>query len=437
MPKAALVPSTPYAKAITAAPDPKAGLRRPVLPDGRGRAKRKRARKQPTVDEVITALVSTVLKGSEKNANETLLPARDIRKIANSFIKECQAATNSKHLDQLLLRLAGEFSNNKKIAEREGKMKAWFSWYLSSCLHYFRYQKNVARGDRRNDQPSNAIEVLHSIIDTLLLTDGIVALSVITSFAGEYIIQQLNDYKLIILVQGRILAEAAKRTKSDRQAISKGVAERLKGKLHMPNGLDMPNPIFCIGLVLDKENDFMDPPVRDRHLQAYSFLNFPNLALLRLHQAAEVISFSNLQARWTEFTTSTPLFEKLRQLLRLTTELKDFSAPMLRLLRGSFALCKSGQIDKALRKLEHVEEDEVESSDLQREPDEDISWRDLIKDFSCLLSSRLSTCIRDSLEMPKVHNVAWDPIGDWSGMGTTNFPDFSADETLDVFFSMS
>jgi hypothetical protein len=61
----------------------------------------------------------------------------------------------------------------------------------------------------------------------------------------------------------------------------------------------------------------------------------------------------------------------------------------------------------------------------------------LVKDFSCLLSSRLSTCITDSLEMTKVQNVAWDPIGDWSGMGTTNFPDFGADETLDVFFDMS
>jgi hypothetical protein len=441
MQNAEAVPSMSYTKTLPAAADTEAGLKRPSLPDGRGLPEPKRPkRERPSVDKIINALASAVLAGSKENTKKSLLPGREIRELADSFIKKCQATTSAEDLDELLLQLAAEFSKNKKMLKREGTIKAWFNRYLSLCIHYFRYRRNVDR-DRRKDQPSLAIEILHSIINTLLLTDGIVALSVITSFAGECMIQQLDDYELMILVRGLLLSEAASRSDVERQTISKGVAERLKGKLHMPNGLDMPNPIFYISFILDKENEFMDPPVRDcqshGHLQAYRFLNFPNLALLRLHQAAEVISFSDLQVRWTEFTTSTPQFEKLRQLLRLTTELKESSAPMLRSLRGSLALCKSGQIDKAFRKLEHLEEDEVEGSDLQRQPDEERIWSDLVKDFSCLLSSRLSTCITDSLEMTKVQNVAWDPIGDWSGMGTTNFPDFGADETLDVFFDMS
>lgn len=71
-----------------------------------------------------------------------------------------------------------------------------------------------------------------------------------------------------------------------------------------------------------------------------------------------------------------------------------------------------------------------------------------LREASSLLSSCFSRCIRDSLEPTKgadisdtsegaeVHSVAWDPIGDWSGIGTSNFAELDGDDTLEMFFNV-
>lgn len=180
--------------------DVRIGVKRPGGPKGLGLAGRKaKKRKRQTVDEIIEALVATVLEGSEENSKKGFLPPRNLDELAKSIITKCQDVSSSQELDRLLLELAAEFTENKRNVEREAKVSAWFNWYFSSCLHRFRHQINTDRGDRRQDQRSCAIEVLHSIINILLFTDGINALSVITSFAGKHIstIESFKELELM------------------------------------------------------------------------------------------------------------------------------------------------------------------------------------------------------------------------------------------------
>jgi hypothetical protein len=185
-----LAPSLSHARTLnTAIADARIGVKRAGGPDGLGMAGREATkRKRQTVDEIIDALVTTVLEGSKENSKKGFLAARSLDELANSIITKCQDVSSSQELDQLLLKLTAEFTENKKNVEREAKISAWFNWYFLSCLHRFRHQINTERGDRRQDQRSCAIEALHSIINILLFTDGIDALSVITSFAGKHIV---------------------------------------------------------------------------------------------------------------------------------------------------------------------------------------------------------------------------------------------------------
>lgn len=253
----------------------------------------------------------------------------------------------------------------------------------------------------------------------------------------------------------RVLSAAAMRDFSDRQEISMSVAKSLRGKLQAPTSFSIPNPTCCVTILLDKGKDFMKSTRDCRSLfPAYQYLDIPNLAVLRLQETVKdgkapmgVIPFSDLQARWAAFENTTPQVRQLRQLLHLVEGFEPPSEAPLFQLQESIASLNSGNIDYALVILERLEGDS-ESGHMPGQPENPGKRLDLVREASSLLSSCFSRCIRDSLEPNKsadisdtsgraeVHGVAWDPIGDWAGIGTSNFAELDGDETLAIFFDV-
>ncbi|KAG7124005.1 hypothetical protein HYQ44_002641 [Verticillium longisporum] len=93
--------------------------------------------------------------------------------------------------------------------------------------------QNARIKERNHDQDrsSNAVYVLHSIVNNLLFSDGISALSVIAAVAAC----------------GQVLSAAAHRTAQEQELIIETVTEALRRRLHHPECLkfDMHPRYWC------------------------------------------------------------------------------------------------------------------------------------------------------------------------------------------------
>ncbi|KAK7397635.1 hypothetical protein QQX98_013002 [Neonectria punicea] len=428
--------------------DTRTGDKRARGPDGIGLEARRmtKQRKPQTVDDIIKNLVYTVLQGSMDNSREAPMTAIGFEELANSILTRCQATASSKELDNLLLKLADEFRKNMKSVQREAKISAWFNWYFASCLHRFHHQRQSAKRDRGQDQPSCAIEVLHSIVNTLLFTDGANALSVVSAFAAR----------------GHILSGAAKRSAGDRQLIITGVADKLKGKLQVSNDFAIPIPAAYVARILDNENNAGQPvdpnsttATHEYHssLQACRYLSMPNLAVLRLQATSKDdkllfggMPFSDLQARWAAFENATPQIERLRRLLYLAEDFDPSIKSPLSQLQASIELLESGNLSQALEALERSEQ-ECLADHTQGMPEHAAEKLALVRKASSLLLSHFSDLVRDWLEpkgidtndslgSPGGNGFVWDETWDWLGTGISDLIEPDGTETLSMFFDI-
>jgi hypothetical protein len=116
------------------------------------------------------------------------LPQRvSVDKLEHRFIKVCISAPSSKELDKVLLDYSDLFVTNAKTLHQEATIERWTYWYWSRIFHYVYLRKEENR-DREQDRDALVVEVLHSILNQLLFTDGINALSALWGFAGTLII---------------------------------------------------------------------------------------------------------------------------------------------------------------------------------------------------------------------------------------------------------
>lgn len=129
-------------------------------------------------------MVNTVLKGLKKSAKRES-NGFDELSMYYIFTKCLKVDLNNELLDKLLLILAVAFRKKMRQGKGEAKVIVWSNWYFSVCLHYVRYWRRTEKRDWEQDCSSSAVHVLYGIINNLLFTEGISALSVISAFAGK------------------------------------------------------------------------------------------------------------------------------------------------------------------------------------------------------------------------------------------------------------
>lgn len=172
--------TTEAGEALTAAPGLRDKLSREPVEYAKFIYKRKMA-KQPTLDDITTALAATIIDGSMQIAKKGQIPVKDLDQVAFSVLAQVRP---NQDFDSLLWKGAAEFAKNRKLVQWEAKIKVWFHWYFSSCLHYVQRKRMPEKRDREFDRQVRRVGVLHAIVNNLLLTDGISALSVVTALSG-------------------------------------------------------------------------------------------------------------------------------------------------------------------------------------------------------------------------------------------------------------
>ncbi|KAH6699587.1 hypothetical protein EV126DRAFT_342322 [Verticillium dahliae] len=221
-------PTRTFAAVISATPS--AGNKRISPSEVRniGRPK-KRSKSRQTVDQIIRGLVSTISEGL-KGLHKKEMISFDQLNMHRVFSKCLEANLSSDLLDQLLLTLSSEFKKEMK----QGTLMIWSDWYFAACLQYARCRTGIKERDHDQDRSSTAIYVLHSIVNNLLFSDGINALSVIYAFAAR----------------GQILSAAAHRTLQEQDVIIETVTQEFRRRLHPPEWYGVPVPVVWIGLIL-------------------------------------------------------------------------------------------------------------------------------------------------------------------------------------------
>ncbi|CRK15421.1 hypothetical protein BN1723_003975 [Verticillium longisporum] len=222
-----LVPTTPSTSGKRGPPSIVAEDSRPV----------KRPKARQTVDEVSRGLISTISKGLKMVQKKDMF-AFDQSNMQHIFSKCLQANLSGPLLDKFLLTLASEFRKRMRHSKHGARLAMWSDWYFSACLQYARCRTGIKERNHDQDRSSNAVYVLHSIVNNLLFSDGISALSVIAAVAAC----------------GQVLSAAAHRTAQEQELIIETVTEALRRRLHHPEWYAVPVPMVWIsanGLVCD------------------------------------------------------------------------------------------------------------------------------------------------------------------------------------------
>lgn len=80
-----------------------------------------------------------------------------------------------------LANLFEELENKGETCPREAQMRKWWFWYFKSCLLIISYRLRQVDKDRK----ASGAYVMHLIVNELLATEGISALTVIAALAGK------------------------------------------------------------------------------------------------------------------------------------------------------------------------------------------------------------------------------------------------------------
>ena len=164
-----------------------------------------------------------------------------------TIVSLCQRrAVDEKTLDQLLSKLEKAFKKQAKQVREESKVTVWMNWYYSACLRMILHLRGRGKRDRR----ANGAYIIHLIVNDLLATEGIDALSVIAAYAGKTGQCWMLRRKLMATEHNHTLSEASNTSEASQVEISGMVADGLRDHLTSPpDHYLMPNAAVWISTV--------------------------------------------------------------------------------------------------------------------------------------------------------------------------------------------
>ncbi|KAG6358165.1 hypothetical protein INS49_014049 [Diaporthe citri] len=214
----------------------------------------KRPKKErKSVETLVGDLVSLILLGQER-LKRRRRGGRHLSGI-QAILSRC-AEEDSKHV---LGELSKEF--HRESQQKGVKSDSWDFWYFKGCMDFV----SRATGDvAQSTSAAKAIFVINSVVDRLLVTDGVVSMVIFGALAES----------------GTRLTYIARADAPTREKIISLAVQELHEKLHIPPaGYQIPNAAVWVAMV--KNRPMSGTPV-------YSFqdacrdLAFPNLAALDL-----------------------------------------------------------------------------------------------------------------------------------------------------------
>ncbi|KAI0147286.1 hypothetical protein GGR57DRAFT_515838 [Xylariaceae sp. FL1272] len=230
------------------------------------------------VEAIAASLVSKAKSGMQKFMSlekHTFSPTKNA--ILQLESKCVELRGNREKLHETLLQLETKFLVKAKNKTVEMQLAVWTDWLYSACLRLILFLQGASTQHRR----ASASFILCSIVNNLVLTEGVSALVIFPAFG----------------VWRHTLSDASLKGRDDQLRISRLVADGLRGALvTLPDDCELLIPAAWISRVAQIT-------IRD----AYTSLGMPNLAVLGLSpecypiHVEKDIAMAHIRRAWSGF----------------------------------------------------------------------------------------------------------------------------------------